>query len=97
MALAKIWKRQVNPFRILPTELPHPFPNQKEIVMNEDTLEGKWRRLKGDVRAKWGKFTDDELEELHGDTEKLIGKLQEKYGMARDKAREELKKLEDKI
>jgi len=65
--------------------------------MNQDTLEGKWHRLKGDIRAKWGKLSDDDIESAKGNTEKLMGLLQEKYGLAREKAAEELEKLEKSL
>lgn len=65
--------------------------------MNQDTLEGKWRRFKGDLRAKWGKLTDDEIESAKGNTDKMLGLIQEKYGLARGKAKEELEKLEKSL
>lgn len=58
--------------------------------MNTDIIKGKWLQLKGDIRQRWAKLTDDDLDEVHGDAEKFIGKLQERYGYARDRARTEL-------
>jgi uncharacterized protein YjbJ (UPF0337 family) len=58
--------------------------------MNKDILKGKWTQLKGTLRSKWGKLTDDDVVEIQGDTEKMIGKLQERYGYAREKAEKEL-------
>jgi uncharacterized protein YjbJ (UPF0337 family) len=55
--------------------------------MNEDTLKGQWTQLKGAVREQWGKLTDDDLDQIQGRSEQLIGKLQERYGIARDEAR----------
>ena len=54
--------------------------------MNEDTLKGQWMDLKGRVREQWGKLTDDDLDQIQGKSEQLIGKLQTRYGMARDEA-----------
>lgn len=54
--------------------------------MNKDQLKGKWTQLKGAAKAKWGELTDDDLTEIEGDTEKLVGKLQERYGIAREEA-----------
>ena len=54
--------------------------------MNWDIVEGKWKELKGSARAKWGELTDDELEEIAGNKDKLVGKLQQKYGYTRDEA-----------
>ena len=58
--------------------------------MNTDILKGKWTQVKGDVRTKWGKLTDDDITQIQGDAEKMIGKLQERYGWAREQAQKEL-------
>jgi uncharacterized protein YjbJ (UPF0337 family) len=58
--------------------------------MNTDILKGKWTQVKGDVRNKWGKLTDDDITQIEGDSEKMIGKLQERYGWAREQAHKEL-------
>jgi uncharacterized protein YjbJ (UPF0337 family) len=58
--------------------------------MNEDILEGKWKQLRGQVKETWGELTDDEVDEINGKRDKLIGKLQEKYGYARAEAEEEV-------
>jgi uncharacterized protein YjbJ (UPF0337 family) len=58
--------------------------------MNEDILKGKWRQLKGEVKSQWGKLTDDDLDRAEGDTEKLIGRVQERYGYQRDEAKREV-------
>jgi len=57
--------------------------------MNEDILKGKWLQLKGSIQERWGEFTDDDLDQINGEREQFIGKLQEKYGYARDKAESE--------
>jgi uncharacterized protein YjbJ (UPF0337 family) len=59
--------------------------------MNEDVLKGKWKEIKGEVKVKWGKLTDDDLTQVEGNTEKLLGLLQQKYGYAKDKAEQEYK------
>ncbi len=59
--------------------------------MNADILKGQWKELKGDVKTKWGKLTDDDLTRIEGAEEKLIGTLQKKYGYARDEAEREYK------
>jgi uncharacterized protein YjbJ (UPF0337 family) len=58
--------------------------------MNEDVLKGKWHQLKGEVKSRWGKLTDDDLDRAEGDAEKLIGRVQERYGYARDDAKREV-------
>jgi uncharacterized protein YjbJ (UPF0337 family) len=59
--------------------------------MNEDILKGKWKEIKGEVKMKWGKLTDDDLAQVEGNSEKLLGLLQQKYGYAKDKAEQEYK------
>jgi uncharacterized protein YjbJ (UPF0337 family) len=58
--------------------------------MDENILKGKWRQLKGEVKSQWGKLTDDDLERAEGDAEKLIGRVQERYGYQRDQAKREV-------
>ena len=59
--------------------------------MNEDILKGKWKEIKGEVKVKWGKLTDDDLTQVEGNTEKLLGLLPQKYGYAKDKAEQAYK------
>ena len=59
--------------------------------MNEDILKGKWLKIKGTVKEKWGKLTDNDLREIEGKSEKLLGLLRKKYGYFRDKAELEYK------
>lgn len=58
-------------------------------MLNKDVLKGKWKEIKGDIKAKWGDLTDDELTEIEGNEEKLVGILQKKYGYSRDEAEKE--------
>jgi uncharacterized protein YjbJ (UPF0337 family) len=48
--------------------------------MNQNILEGKWMQLRGSIREKWGELTDDELDQIAGKRDRLVGVLQEKYG-----------------
>jgi uncharacterized protein YjbJ (UPF0337 family) len=59
--------------------------------MNEDILKGTWLEIRGRVKEKWGKLTDNDLSEIEGKGEKLLGLLQKKYGCIRDKAEPEYK------
>jgi uncharacterized protein YjbJ (UPF0337 family) len=54
--------------------------------MNWDDVSAKWMQLKGSAKQKWGKFTDDDLDYVAGTRDRLIGRLQEKYGITRDEA-----------
>jgi uncharacterized protein YjbJ (UPF0337 family) len=60
--------------------------------MNRDTLKGQWTQLKGRIRQQWGQLTDDELDQIQGDREILIGKLQERYGRTREQAEQEVER-----
>ncbi len=64
--------------------------------MNRDTLEGQWTKLKGEVRERWGKLTDDDLDRIAGKRDQLLGAIQERYGYAREAAERELKEWEDR-
>ena len=57
--------------------------------MNKDILKGKWLQVKGDVRKWWGQLTDDDVDQIQGDAEKFVGKLQERYGFAKERAQKE--------
>ena len=59
-------------------------------MINSDILKGKWLQLKGSAKAQWGKLTDDELDMVEGDSEKLVGLVQERYGYARQRAEHEV-------
>jgi uncharacterized protein YjbJ (UPF0337 family) len=65
--------------------------------MNWDRIEGNWKQFKGQVKEKWGKLTDDDLTAVAGKRDQLLGKIQERYGMAKDEAERELKTFSDKI
>jgi len=54
--------------------------------MNRDIASGKWKQIKGKVRQQWGRLTDDQLDEIDGRMELLVGRVQEAYGLARDEA-----------
>jgi uncharacterized protein YjbJ (UPF0337 family) len=58
--------------------------------MNWDHIEGNWRELKGTLRSQWGKLTDDDLENIAGKKEALLGRLQQAYGYKKDQAEREL-------
>ncbi len=65
-----------------------------EIVMNWDVIEGNWAQYKGQVKAQWGKLTDDHLDVIAGKREQLAGQIQEAYGIAKDEANTQIKAFE---
>ncbi|HEY2622667.1 CsbD family protein [Dyella sp. Tek66A03] len=62
--------------------------------MNQDTIQGQWKQLSGQIKQHWGKLTDDDLKVAEGNSEYLSGRLQERYGMARDEADKQVKEFQ---
>jgi uncharacterized protein YjbJ (UPF0337 family) len=60
--------------------------------MNQATLKGQWLQIKGQARKQWGKLSDDEIDQIQGDAEILLGKLQQRYGYSREQAEQELER-----
>ena len=58
--------------------------------MNWDQIEGKWKQSMGKVKEKWGKLTDDDLTTINGKKEQLVGKIQGRYGVAKDAAEKQV-------
>ena len=64
--------------------------------MNWDVVKGNWKQLKGKAREEWGEFTDDELDQMHGNYEQFVGRLQEKYGWKKEEAERRAKDWADR-
>lgn len=62
--------------------------------MNHNILEGNWKQIKGDVQKQWGRLTDDHLDQINGNREKLAGVIQENYGIAVEEAEKQIKAWE---
>jgi len=58
--------------------------------MNSDQLQGKWKQMKGSVKERWGKLTDDDINVIDGKHDQLVGKIQERYGIAREAAQKQV-------
>jgi uncharacterized protein YjbJ (UPF0337 family) len=71
-------------------EASHPEKFAKENIMDWDRVEGNWKQVKGSVKEKWGKLTDDDLTAINGKRDQLEGKIQERYGIAKDQARKDI-------
>lgn len=56
----------------------------KGHAMNENIASGKWKQFKGEIQRKWGKLTNDDLDRIDGNRDKLVGRLQEAYGVKRE-------------
>ena len=57
--------------------------------MNKEIIKGKWNQLKGEAKIQWAKFSDDDLNAIDGNYDKVVGKLQEKYGYKKEEAEKE--------
>jgi len=58
--------------------------------MNQDILQGRWEQLKGKARIKWGKLTSDDIDQIKGQRQNLVGKLRERYGLATERAEQDV-------
>ena len=54
--------------------------------MNQDRIQGRWKEFKGKVRERWGRLTDDDLNVIAGRRDQLLGRIQQRHGLARDEA-----------
>jgi uncharacterized protein YjbJ (UPF0337 family) len=68
-----------------------PKTQRKERAMNWDRVEGNWKQFTGKVKEKWGKLTDDDLTVINGKQDQLVGRIQERYGVAKDEAEKQVK------
>lgn len=59
--------------------------------MNSDQMQGKWKQVKGSVKERWGKLTDDDIDVIDGQHDQLVGTIQERYGIAREVAEKQVK------
>jgi uncharacterized protein YjbJ (UPF0337 family) len=58
--------------------------------MDWNRVEGNWKQVKGAIKEQWGKLTDDDLAAINGQRDKLEGKIQERYGIAKDQSRTDI-------
>lgn len=63
-------------------------------MTNEDIIKGNWKQAKGRIKQQWGKLTDDDLTVAEGHRDYLIGKVQERYGVAREEAEKQVRDFE---
>jgi uncharacterized protein YjbJ (UPF0337 family) len=62
--------------------------------MNQDRIEGRWKQLKGKVKEQWGRLTDDDLEVIAGRRDQLLGRIQQRHGLAKDEATRQMSDFE---
>lgn len=58
--------------------------------MNKDIIKGKWKQLRGNAQKTWGKLTEDDLSKVEGEEERLVGVVQERYGVSREEAKKQV-------
>lgn len=63
--------------------------------MNEDIIKGKWAQVRGEAQKRWGKITNDQWDQVEGNRVKLLGLIQESYGVAKDEAEKQVRDWED--
>jgi uncharacterized protein YjbJ (UPF0337 family) len=62
--------------------------------MNREQMQGNWKQLKGKVKQQWAKLTDDDLTAIEGSRDELLGRIQERYGIAREEAERQLEEFD---
>ena len=62
--------------------------------MNNDRIQGRWKQLKGKVKEQWGKLTDDDLDVIAGRRDQLLGRIQQRHGLAKDEADRQVRSFE---
>lgn len=65
--------------------------------MKKEQFEGQWKSIKGKIKEKWGKLTDDDITQIQGKREHLVGFLQKRYGYSPERAEEELANWEKEL
>ncbi|MDP2816692.1 MAG: CsbD family protein [Polaromonas sp.] len=64
--------------------------------MNKDQVEGSWTQFKGTVKEQWGKLTDDDLDIIAGKRDQLLGRIQERHGLAKEEAEKQLASFQER-
>jgi uncharacterized protein YjbJ (UPF0337 family) len=62
-----------------------------------DQIAGGWKQVQGEARKQWGKLTDDDVEVIKGERDILAGKIQERYGIAKEEANRQIDEWADKL
>ncbi|WP_417829276.1 CsbD family protein [Thalassospira sp.] len=65
--------------------------------MNWDQIEGRWKQMRGDIKSQWGRLTDDDVDQVDGQRDKLVGRVQEAYGIEREEADRQVRDWIEKL
>jgi uncharacterized protein YjbJ (UPF0337 family) len=88
--------RQGEPFTSCREAVRRTARNTGGRAMNQDQASGKWKQVKGKIKEQWGKLTDDDLTVLEGNRDQLAGKVQERYGLAKEEAEKQVRTFRDR-
>lgn len=61
-----------------------------DVTLNKDIMVGKWGKLKGRVKQRWGRLSDESLDQIAGHYDELAHLIRERYGYTKEKARQEV-------
>ena len=64
--------------------------------MTNDRIQGNWKQLKGKIKEQWGRLTDDDLDVIAGKRDQLLGRIQERHGIAKHEAEEQVRDFEQR-
>jgi uncharacterized protein YjbJ (UPF0337 family) len=64
------------------------------FTMNHDRIDGNWKQVKGKLKEQWGKLTDDDLDVIAGKRDQLLGRIQERHGVAKEEAERQVQTFE---
>ncbi|WP_411675215.1 CsbD family protein [Acidiferrobacter thiooxydans] len=83
--------------KAIPTAMGREGPDagyMRRVTVNTEQVKGKWGQVKGEAKRRWGRLTDDDLTEAAGNYDKLVGKIQERYGESREAIKKWIDSLE---
>jgi uncharacterized protein YjbJ (UPF0337 family) len=63
-------------------------------LMNSDRISGQWKQVKGRIKEQWGRLTDDDLDVIAGKRDQLLGRIQQRHGVAKEEARRQVEEFE---
>jgi uncharacterized protein YjbJ (UPF0337 family) len=70
---------------------------ERRSFVNWNRIEGNWKQFKGAIKEQWGKLSDDQIEQIAGKRDQLVGRIQEQYGIERDVAERQVRHWETRL
>ena len=84
------WRGESEEIRAVEAVRAAALPKKEEVSVNWDRIEGNWKQFRGEIRQRWAKLTDDDVNLVRGKRTELVGRIQERYGVAKDRAEEQI-------